>query len=144
MRDKYRLNKKRRILKSPKCNSSNYLMIWTILVSIIFLIIDIIIENKINLTIYKIYNNKRYQNKYNLNEFIEIIYSIIGYNKNWKYYKFLIEIIFLPTSVNLYNKFCTTNYEIINWLFLGTSVIVFISKISTIMGLEYDIKNKFY
>ena len=128
------------IMVKPVCNSARYLMIWTILASLVFLILDLVIERKMNLTILKIYNlQPNIRNKYSFAEFLDRVYTLIGYNRNWKYIKFIIEILFLPLSIFLYNYFCNKNYEIINWVFLGFSILLFIGKLSAALGIEKEV-----
>jgi hypothetical protein len=128
------------IMVKPVCNSARYLMIWTILASLVFLILDLVIERKMNLTILKIYNlQPNIRNKYSFAEFLDRVYTLIGYNRNWKYIKFIIEILFLPLSIFLYNYFCNKNYEIINWVFFGFSILMFIGKLSSALGIEQDV-----
>ena len=131
------------IMVKPVCESAKFLMIWTLLVSLVFLILDLVIERKMQLTILKIYNsNILFREKYSYPEFMGRVFTIIGYNPNWKYVKFIIEILFLPLSIYLYNYFCNKNYEIINWMFLGFSVLMFIAKLGTALGIDESVNSQ--
>jgi hypothetical protein len=131
------------LMVKPVCNSARFLMIWTILASLVFLVLDLVIERKMQITILKIYNSHPdFRQKYSFPEFVNRVFTIIGYNRNWKYIKFVIEILFLPLSIFLYNYFCNKNYEIINWIFLGFSILMFIGKLGTALGVDKSVNDQ--
>ena len=127
----------------PLCESSIYLTVWSILTAIIYLIIDIIIEKKIKSIAYKLYkSNPHFNEKYDFNLFLEHIYSIMGYNKSFKYIKFALEMLLLPFGIYLYNYACSSNIEYINYIILVLYLLIFISKMSILFDTDTRVNNE--
>jgi hypothetical protein len=134
----------RKILNSkPLCESAQYLTIWSFLTAVIYLILDVLIEKKVEKAAYNIYrNDPNFYEKYDFKLFLTHIYSILGYNKSFKYIKFFLEILFLPFAIYFYNYACNKNMEYLNYILLILYLLIFISKMNVLLNTENEVNNQ--
>ena len=128
---------------TPICETARYLTVWTFLTALIYLIIDVVIDKKIEKKAYKIYKNTPYlHQKYSFEVFLEHLYSVLGHNKSYKYIKFFIEIMLLPFGIYFYNYACTKGMESLNYVLLGLYLFIFINKMLVVFSVDNDVNNE--
>ena len=127
----------------PICESARYLAVWSVLTAIIYLIIDVIVEKKIKNAAYKIYKNTpAFYQRYEFGVFLDHVYSILGYNKSFKYIKFGLEIFTLPLVIYFYNYACRRNMEYINYFILVLYLIMFMMKMDTLFNTNSKVNDE--
>lgn len=127
----------------PLCESSRYLAVWSVITAIIFLVFDMTFEKHIEKSAYKIYKgNEVFYKKYKFDVFLKHIYSIMGYNKSFKYINFILEIFMIPFGIYFYNNACERNMEYLNYILLLLFLIIFISKVNMLLNTERTVNNE--
>lgn len=127
----------------PVCESARYLVVWSVLTAIIYLIIDVIIEKKIKNAAYKIYKNTpTFYHKYEFEFFLEHVYSIIGYNRAYKYIKFGLEIFLLPLVIYFYNMACKKDMEYLNYFILFVYLLFFMVKMESLFNTNSKVSDE--
>lgn len=127
----------------PVCESARYLAVWSVLTAVIYLVLDVIIEKKIKTEAYNIYiKTPAFYEKYDFNLFLKHIYSIMGYNKSFKYIKFGLEILLLPAVIYFYNYACSRDMEYINYIILVIYLLAFISKMNVLFQTNSKVNNE--